>query len=289
MYKEATRCIYIYREGDLKVKKGEYEAGQRCKGFPDRDRKYLGYCYYHFQTLYRKGELKLEGALLAEMKEKMERFEFNKKEAAKNKVVKKKTVGSKANEFLFNLSQLADDGFDAVSAYEDMKILNPLPSVIDGVEKYLFSLWLISPVNSRKPETIAGFSDLVGVSAGRLSRWQNSDTIYDLYTKHRKKFMAQHAHMVDLLLLSKCMSGDNTAIRTYYEHFPVAKEETKPKGRSKEEIKEILNIKNAVIVAAKEAMPEGVVGRLQTEVGKKLAENALHKVVEGEVVTDVEQ
>jgi len=268
------RCKYIYREGDLKVKKKEYKPGQPCKGFPDKKGKYKGYCFYHYWTLYKRGELKLEGKDKAEIEAKIERGEINKEKARKNKVVDKKKVGEKATEYLYYLGKLAGEGFNAVAAYESIQELNPLPSVIDGTEKYLFALWLASPTNSRIPEDMIGFSDLVGISVNKLMQWQQSDAIYKQYSENRKQFMAQYGHVADMILISKIMSGDLTAVKIYYDEFPIDREK-KAKGgkRGRKEVETIFNINNAAFVAASEVLNDGKVGRLKTDSGKKMEEN----------------
>lgn len=279
-----TRCKYIYREGDLKVKKKEYKPGQQCKGFPDKKGKYKGYCFYHYWTLYKRGELKLEGEDKAEIEAKIERAEINKEKAKNNRITNKKEVGEKATEYLYYLGKLAGEGINAVSIYESIKKLNPLPSMISGTEKYLFALWLASPANSRIPEDMIGFAELVGVSVGTLTQWQHSDTIYKLYSENRKQFMAQYGHIADMMLVSAMMTGNLTALKMYRDEFPVDREK-KIKGgkRGRKEVEAIFNINQAAFVAASEVLSSDKVGRLKTDTGKKMEEGIMHKLMKDEV------
>lgn len=279
-----TRCKYLYREGDLKVKKGEYRIGDSCKGFRDGEGKFLGYCYYHFQALYRRGELKLEGALRVEMEAKMERFAVNRAQGIKNRAKKKISTATTATKYLYHLGKLAGEGFDAKASYEAIKEMNPLPLEIDGCEKYLFALWLASPIPSRIPESIAGFADLVGVSVNKLRRWQYSDFMCELYEKQRKRFMAQQGHIADLVLLSKLTAGEQGALNTYYAQYPISKDDDSKKNKySNKELESMFGVNSAALKASEEVLGEGTVGKLQTKAGKKMEDKTMQKLVNDEL------
>ena len=278
------QCQYRYREGDKKVKEGSYRAGDQCRGFCDSGKKYLGYCYYHFQALYKRGELKLEGALRAEMEAKMDRLKINRAQGIKNRGKDKINTGTKATKYLYYLGKLAGEGFDAVGAYESLKEVNPLPLEVDGCEKYLFALWLASPISSRKPENIAGFADLVGISVNKLRRWQYSDFICELYEKQRKRFMAQQGHVADLVLLSKLVAGEQGALNTYYTQYPITKDDGSKKGKSSaKELEAMFGVNSAALKASQEVLEEGTVGKLQTETGKKMEDKTMQKLVNDEI------
>lgn len=276
------RCKYIYKLADKDVVKGRFKAGHQCtsNGAPkDPDHPYKGNCTGHARLLEKLGKLNLPEKL----KGKKYKGKDLKEAGSKIAKVNKKQNG---NEYIKELASLTGKGFDAVEGYKFVQKINPYPTVDSGAEKYLFAMWLLSPQDTRTPKSQMEFSALTGVTMTRLELWRVGNELLDMFDDHRKAFMQQQGHMVDLCLLVAIKAGSIKAMETYYDMFPVTKREIGGRGQGVK--KKNIHIDSAVILEVKKVEGERYKHACQ-QVGEKRLRNENVKKIEDKVMVQLMQ
>ncbi len=211
------KCKYIYNNPrpdgteEVKIVKGLVKVGDECRS-QFGSVQYDGFCWRHAIIM---GKVKEEK--IREMKEKQSEYARKRYDKRRSLVVERYEL----NKFLGEMAEMADTGFNAIQAYRPIRVLNPLPRDVNGVEKFLFALWLLSSKETRVPEDMEGFSRLTNVKLATLQAWARSSWIEVIWREERKRFMFSHGHLVDRVVLSKALNGDTGCLRMYYEMFPI--------------------------------------------------------------------
>jgi len=243
-------CAYKYIEEDRAVVSGKKGVGAQCSNPAAEgcDK----YCRVHAKILVKRGELilapgvDLGGSGGGSKKKRQEETAQGRENALKKDIA--------ANLYLSKLAGLVNNGgFNAEAAIESVKMLNPLPLQDRGVEKYLFGLWLLAPAHLRRPKDLVGFSDLTGIPYSTLEVWRTGKALISVFRDHRANFMMQQGRMVDISLLAKCMSGSESAMKLYYDKFPIEGRELKEDPGPKGSPKNAFDISKMALEASKKA------------------------------------
>ncbi len=272
------RCKYIYLKKDKDVLSGKHKEGQQCTSTfapPDINHPYKGHCAGHAKLLSSRGELVLPKK---DTDNRRGRGKAIVKAGSKIAKVAQAKAKKDANAFVKELAKLTDKGFDAIEAYKFVQQINPYPTVASGAEKYLFAMWLLSPQDTRTPRTQVEFSELTGMTMTQLELWRVGDELLDMFDDHRKSFMQQKGHMVDLALLAKINAGDLKAIELFYTQFPVSKREIGGRGQGVK--KDNINIDKAVFLEVAEAEKDRYKYDYQKTKVKVITNEGLKKVEE---------
>jgi predicted transcriptional regulator len=273
------RCQYRFKEGDKRVKSGQFKVGDQCTSLRASERSHR-FCGGHLKQWNKLNNPEGNKPGIEKAKA-TSRASRNKIIQANKEIVEnsQKELGEQTMGIINILNK--NKSIDLAHEYQILKNLKQDPTQEHYAEKYAFALWLNAPEPLRTPKTPEEVCAILGVGTSTLTMWRRSPEIVRIINNDTKQM---YLNMYPWLLEKLCEGvarGDKGFTDIAFKHMKEVEVECGSGGKS-------FNIPDKLKEEAKRINDDGTDNRARGIVDKAKKVANYTALVNGDVKPDGE-